>query len=212
MSMPCAAHRLNLCVNDILNETKIKNAVVNNCEQYSVKKFNDEGELKTTKISHEEKKKIERANEVKLFYSKLIAKCRHLVGSFRHSSILTSKLKERQITLNYENKTKLIQDVPTRWNSSYDMLESVLYNKEALQSLALEPENKIIKDYVPSETEFNIIDEFCELLCPMKKLTVLLSGQNYCTISLLYPTIYKLLNYELQSINLTFTQSCVLRE
>lgn len=211
-SVPCAGHRLNLCVNDILNESKIKVKTINNIEQYSIKKFNNDGELKTIGISSEEKRRIEKLNDVKGQFAKMISKCRRLVGSFRHSEAMQIKLKEKQNFLKYQNKTKLVQDINTRWNSTFDMLDSVLKNKDAIKLLALEPENKAIKDSVPTDVEFDMLNELCDLLFPLKNLTVMLSGQKYCTISFLFPTIYKLINYDLNEINLSYIQCIALRD
>ena len=50
--------------------------------------------------------------------------------------------------------------------------------------------------------EFEFIDEFCNLLEPLKDFTVLLSAKKYVTISFLYPLIYSLLNGTLSNIEL----------
>ena len=54
--------------------------------------------------------------------SRLTACSRKLVGHFKHCSLATSALKDKQKTLNCPNHI-LIQDVSTRWNSTYFMLE-----------------------------------------------------------------------------------------
>ena len=43
----------------------------------------------------------------------------------------------------------------------------------------------------------DMLNEFCDLIFPLKILTVMLSGQNY---SFLFPTIYKLIHYYLNEI------------
>lgn len=43
-----------------------------------------------------------------------------------------------------EIRVKLIQDVAYRWNSTYDMLESILTNKPALSALPIESEVYIL--------------------------------------------------------------------
>ena len=55
----------------------------------------------------------------------LLAAGRKLVGHFKHSSKATAALAQKQKQMNMPVK-KLIQDCPTRWNSSFYMLEQIL--------------------------------------------------------------------------------------
>lgn len=55
--------------------------------------------------------------------SLLLAKGRKLVGTFKRSTLAANVLKVKQSLLLPEKNYKLLQDCPTRWNSSYDMLE-----------------------------------------------------------------------------------------
>ena len=64
--------------------------------------------------------------------NKLLAKCRHLVGSFKHSGQLKKLLYSHQTELQYETKIKLVQDISIRWNSTYDMCDSICINQDAL--------------------------------------------------------------------------------
>ena len=88
------------------------------------------------------------------------------------------------------------------------MLDLIASNKDALNSLYLLMQNKIIKDYIPTAIEFTLINDFCELLFPLKNLTIIFSGQKYCTISILFPAIYKLIHFESNNLNLT-TNQCI---
>ena len=54
--------------------------------------------------------------------SKVIGASRRLVSHFSHSSLAVNALLEKQTG----SKLKLIQDVPTRWNSSFMMMECLL--------------------------------------------------------------------------------------
>ena len=165
-----------------------------------------------TPINSLEKKNIEKFNSIKNELHSVSKKCRHLVGFFRHSECLQKQLKVKQSDLNYESKAKLIQDVSTRWNTKFDQLDSITSNKDALNSLAVLPQNKSIKDYVPSEQEFSLINDYWDLLFPLKSLTVMMSGHKYCTVSLIYPAIYKLIYFELNEIELTTMQCIKLKE
>ena len=54
--------------------------------------------------------------------NKLVTKCRKLVGHFKHSTTITVEMGKRQKMLNVPEH-QLIQDVPTRWNSTQLMLQ-----------------------------------------------------------------------------------------
>ena len=57
--------------------------------------------------------------------SRLSAASRKLVGHFKHSAIAMTALKDKQVQLHI-NQHHLIQDVSTRWNSTYFMFERLL--------------------------------------------------------------------------------------
>ena len=63
--------------------------------------------------------------------SKLTGAARKFVGHFKHSSLAMSALKEKQKTLNIPEHA-LIQNVVTRWNSTYFMLERLLEQRWAI--------------------------------------------------------------------------------
>ncbi|MEI2421645.1 hypothetical protein V6O07_15320, partial [Arthrospira platensis SPKY2] len=95
-------------------------------------------------INQDEKYLIEANNVDKEYLNLIIKKCKHLVGSFRHSESLKRKLKESQKNLNYNLSTKLVQDVCTRWGSTFDLLKSIIINKTALKSIQHDPGCKTI--------------------------------------------------------------------
>jgi hypothetical protein len=61
----------------------------------------------------------------------IIATCRSVVGSFKHSELLNQKLLDRQKERFSDEQRfcDLVQDVSTRWNSTYLMIDSILRNK-----------------------------------------------------------------------------------
>ena len=68
----------------------------------------------------------------------LIAKARQTVGPFNHSSTACEKLKNIQVTLGSSDLMQktflLVQDVETRWNSTYLMLKRLEKLKLSVQS------------------------------------------------------------------------------
>ena len=51
-----------------------------------------------------------------------ISQCKQIVGHFSHSPLAYNKLEQLQKRHDLPQH-KLVQDVPTRWNSTYFMLE-----------------------------------------------------------------------------------------
>lgn len=109
--------------------------------------------------------------------------------------MLATKLRKTQRSLELEKRIKLKQDIVTRWNSTFEMLESILINKDVLIEICKEhcKSLKVIKSNMLDESEFRLIELLCELLLPIKCLTENLSGSKYATISILYPSIHGLL-------------------
>lgn len=67
--------------------------------------------------------------------SDAFASGRHIVGHFKHSPLAYSRLQDIQLEMNMEPK-RLLQDVRTRWNSTYFMIESLLEQKRVLSAYA----------------------------------------------------------------------------
>ncbi|XP_047140983.1 uncharacterized protein LOC101235945 [Hydra vulgaris] len=95
-------------------------------------------------------------------------KLNKLVGYFSHSSKATSIL--RKIAIEHkQSRTKLIQKVPTRWNSDLRQLKSIMDLKGCLSFMA-ETSTKI-EDLLPTVVEANIIKGIIECLDPIDKIS-----------------------------------------
>lgn len=134
-----------------------------------------------------------------------ISKCRSVVGSFNHSGPLSLKLVQKQ--KHYVDKhpereykfCKLYQDVSTRWNSTYTMIESVLRNQEPLLDvLHYDREVKLANKL--EEADFAILKQLSIVLKPFKELTDLLGGSKYLTATSIFPAIYSLYHAILPNI------------
>jgi len=112
---------------------------------------------------------------------KIFKKCRSIVRFFKRSEVGHRMLVEKQKQLGNETVLKLKQDVSTRWNSTFLMLERLIKLKEPLTivmiTLKEAPSNL-------SSEEWNIIEDMIPLLRPFDKLTVELSAEHYPTISM----------------------------
>jgi len=94
---------------------------------------------------------------------------------------------------------KLITDVETRWNSTMFLLKSVHQMRPALQSVKeetfeeIDKTDKKLKDLIPSQQTFDIIEQILPILEKCATLSEILSGD-------LKPTMH-LVNTELFVIN-----------
>ena len=115
----------------------------------------------------------------------LLAKCRRLATHFNHSALACTELKSLQ-----EQGTTpllLVQDVPTRWNSAYLMVERVVRLKRPIQ-LYLSDHNNL-----PTITanEWQISERLLHILKPFFDLTKEMSGE-YSVLSDVIPNIVTL--------------------
>ncbi len=91
---------------------------------------------------------------------------RRMIGRFKHSSLAYSRLQAVQIQLGMKPK-RLQQDVATRWNSTFCMMQSLLEQKLALATYAA--------DYTLPATltahQWGLIENFITLLSLFEQLT-----------------------------------------
>ena len=114
--------------------------------------------------------------------STTLARCRKIVEYFNRSRIDNEELKAKQKQLEIPQHN-LIQEVITRWNSTFDMISrlceqqaaiaAVLHVKRDLHHLELSPR------------EWHNLEDLINLLGPFKSSTEVLSGQKYPTLSCL---------------------------
>ena len=103
----------------------------------------------------------------------ILARCRKIVGHFKHSSLATGYLLSIQKQLGLAEH-KLIQDEPTRWDSSYYMLERVVEQRRAISLYDADhglPE-------ILSANEWQQADKVVKLLEPFQCVTKELSAND----------------------------------
>ena len=81
------------------------------------------------------------------------------------------------------------------WNSTYDMTESVLASKGAISQVLIG--DGLYRHLILSAAEITLLEEMKDILRPWKELTIRMSSETDVTISLIAPTIHRLLNKEL---------------
>ncbi|KAH9637309.1 hypothetical protein HF086_006953 [Spodoptera exigua] len=115
----------------------------------------------------------------------VISKSRAIVTHFKQSTKSSNALREMQTQMNLEI-IKLKQDVQTRWNSTFYMLQRLLRAKVPLSAtlplLTSPPPSLNSEDWL-------IIEDCVALLQPMEKVTSVLSGESYPTLSCIIPIV-----------------------
>jgi hAT family C-terminal dimerisation region len=100
----------------------------------------------------------------------VIGTCRSIVGHFRHSTQATAKLEAIQKSLGITDddiiQHRLIQDVPTRWNSTFYMLERLLEQKKAVSLYTLEANIPILDAH-----QWNFLEQIVHTLRPFEEET-----------------------------------------
>ena len=119
-----------------------------------------------------------------------ITACRNIVSHFNHSPKATGELRNQ----NTSGKQKALQqDVATRWNSTYIMINSLLPNRSAIYSVLHN------KDFTKPETakkleikneHWVLMERLSEVLKPFDVATSQLSGELYPTLGSVYPLIH----------------------
>ena len=112
--------------------------------------------------------------------TKVLARCRRLVSHFNHSSKSSYLLKEKQRDLHHKQHN-LVQDVATRWNSAYYMVQRVLEQQQPLCATLLELKKG---DLMPSDSEFDTMEKYVIVMKPLVEITEAIGAEQWVTISI----------------------------
>ncbi|XP_044155622.1 E3 SUMO-protein ligase ZBED1-like [Bufo gargarizans] len=120
-----------------------------------------------------------------------VSAARGLVEHFKKSELASTKLKEKQKQMGTADH-KLVQDVSTRWNSTYYMADRLLEQRWPVTATLSDPsvtlKAKHYRDLKPEQ--WTVLEELCTALKPFECATVFMSGQEYPSLSSL-PAIVK---------------------
>lgn len=121
-------------------------------------------------------------------FVEILGKCRKIVGHFSHSSLAYSKLRNIQENLKLPIH-KLIQDITTRWNSTFYMLSRLHEQRQAVTAYAAERD-------IPTLTaiQWSMVENVIRVLQPFEEMTKITSSD--CeTIGYVIPAVVTLYSY-----------------
>ena len=124
---------------------------------------------------------------------KLLGKCRHLVGHFKHSALATDALRKRQKALGFKKPLHVIQEVATRCNSTFHMVQRLVVLKQPIRLYLEDTMDEIDrKSYDLTDSQWSIAKGLLSLLEAVDQVTVTLSGEKYSTLSWCLPLLFGL--------------------
>lgn len=105
---------------------------------------------------------------------------------FKQSCIASNELRKAT-----NAETKLIQDVSTRWNSTYYMMERFLELRDVVNKIVIR--HKTAPPML-SGLELSIVSSVLQVLRPLEATTKEVSGDKYCTISKIIPLVHLMIS------------------
>jgi len=152
----------------------------------------------------------------------LTSRCKELIcllsgdkkrQQLREAQAYLIRQQERE-TITENDKNSILDTIKpnnTRWNSTFYAYERLILLKSAIITLKEtllqdknnnnQKEGELLEEMLPTTNEWKVIKELTELLRTFEIATRLLSGQQYPTLSLIYPTMVSLKNMLLINFN-----------
>ncbi|XP_044581913.1 E3 SUMO-protein ligase ZBED1-like [Cotesia glomerata] len=119
-----------------------------------------------------------------------------IVGHFKHSYKATKALKDAQKLHNLPDHS-LISYCVTRWNSAYNMIERLLEQKQAVESVLLNLEfttTAMCKKLLLRNSEWNYLKDLVRILKPFEVATKMMSSQTESTSGMVRPLIHSIID------------------
>ena len=135
------------------------------------------------------------------------AKGRGLVGYLHHSTIGLSDFHSCQKRVGLE-EWKIDMDVKTRWRSSHNMADQLVYHKSAVLEMDKNPRYKDPAEVWGANklsfVDWDHLEEASACLMEAAVGSQLLEGDEYVTSSCVVPTVYRLMAYSAESHDIYF--------
>ena len=192
--LSCSTHTLNLIVRKVLpSRSKADQDEPEDVEkELSEESYNERADEIGSDSSDDDDDDRLSADEMEEFLhvARLVRRVRRLSAIFRRSNVLAEALKSAQIELRekkrYDVKFNLrpIVDCPTRWSSTYLMLDRIMTLKAPIAYVKATHDvpKKQARRFL-EEVDWQLAEEIREVLKPFHAATKILSGEKYVTAS-----------------------------
>ena len=134
-------------------------------------------------------------------------KVKHIVEYFHRSCTAAAKLRDMQNQM-LGKSLKLVMDVVTRWNSSFQMFKRLCEIQAPLDATLGVLHNPV--DTLNAE-EWLVLQEFCFILKPFDEITTELSSETQVTVSKIIPMISGLYSFINRTDTIKSTQGTNLK-
>lgn len=123
--------------------------------------------------------------------ARLLGRVRRVTTFFHKSTTATAVLANKQTQLELP-RHKLITDVQTRWNSTYEMLARYLEQQAAVSAALSSPEIRRNAREIDTldNTDISDVEDIVKLLKPLKTATKVVCDEKEPTVSLIMPLKY----------------------
>jgi hypothetical protein len=133
----------------------------------------------------------------------LIARAKRLINFFQYQKQV-ERLEGVQKKLGYTDILRCVQDVPTRWNSSYYAWDRLFFLKDAITQLQadlyststdreIRKDGSRLKRFLLADEEWELLDNLIDLLMPFEEATREFSGNTYVILSRVIPKIKEMI-------------------
>ena len=134
----------------------------------------------------------------------VVFKVRQIIAMIRRSNIINIHVIKRSKEIKLPHETFII-DFEVRWNTTFNMLERFLEFKILIDEITINPHviegliqsslQRKLKDCFLDTNDWNLVKSLIKLLKPFKKVTDMLQGYKYETLSLSKAAEIILFNY-----------------
>ncbi|XP_053479313.1 E3 SUMO-protein ligase ZBED1-like [Ictalurus furcatus] len=130
-------------------------------------------------------------------FDSVLAKCHKIVGHFRHSPSNTAELKAQQASHGLIEES-LVLDVPTRWNSTLEMIRRIQHNKDPLKATLAQQKHNFT---MLTSAEYDRLARLEMVLEPCRYITELLGGEKYVSCSVVLQHCHLLCTMEVSDVD-----------